>query len=119
MLHYKATERDDSEFWRYCRNLEPPEGLVEKIELFRSSGRVIREHEELFTEASWLAVMAGQGIEPQSYHPVAALFDDAETLQRLEHIRQVVAHAVSQMPSQDQFLAQQGSAIDASERLTR
>ena len=119
VLHYKATERDDSEFWRYCRDLEPPEGLAEKIELFRSSGRVIREHEELFTEASWLAVMAGQGIEPQSYHPVAALLDDAETLQRLEHIRQVVAHAVSKMPTQDQFLAQQGSAIDASERLTR
>ena len=118
VLHYKATERDDSEFWRYCRNLDPPEGLIGKLDLFRSSGRIVREHEELFTETNWLAVMVGQGIEPQGHHPIADLLDDAETLRRLEHVRQVIAHAVSQMPSQQQFLAQQGSAIDASERLT-
>jgi len=118
VLHYKATERDDSEFWRYCRNLDPPDGLAEKLAMFRGSGRVVREHEELFTETSWLSVMAGQGVEPQGYHPVAGLLDEAETRQRLEHIREVVAQAVSQMPTQDQFLAQQGSAIPASERVS-
>ena len=86
--------------------------------MFRSSGRVIREHEELFTETSWLSVMAGQGIEPRGYHPVAALLDEAETRKRLDHIRQVIAQVVSQMPTQDAFLAQQGSAIAESERLT-
>ena len=117
VLHYKATEREDSEFWRYCRHLEPPEGLAEKLAMFRSSGRVIREHEELFTETSWLSVMAGQGIEPQGYHPVAGLLDEAETLKRLDHIHSVIAQAVSQMPTQDDFLAQQGSAIPATERV--
>lgn len=118
VLHYCATERDDSEFWRYCRNLDLPDPLVEKMELFRSSGRVIREHEELFTETSWLSVMAGQGVTPQGHHPIAGMLEDADTMQRLKHIREVVSHAVSQMPTQDRFLADQGSAIDASERLT-
>ncbi|WP_338243489.1 tryptophan halogenase family protein [Aurantiacibacter hainanensis] len=117
VLHYKATEREDSEFWRYCKHLDPPDGLSEKLAVYQGSGRVIREHEELFTETSWLSVMAGQGIEAKGHHPVAMLLDEAETRERLGHIRQVLAQAVSQMPSQDEFLAQQGSAIPAAEQI--
>ena len=117
VLHYMMTERQ-TDLWRACRELDPPEGLAQKLEMFRSSGRIFREHTEFFTEPSWLAVMIGQGIEPRAHHPVANLLDDGEALQRLEHIRQVIAHAVTQMPTQDAFLAQRGSAIDPSERLT-
>ncbi len=111
VLHYKATERDDSEFWRYCRNLAPPDGLAEKLELFRSSGRIIREHNELFTEASWLAVLVGQGVEAAGYHPAAALLAEDETRHRLAHIRDTIAQTVSRMPTQDEYLAGIGAAI--------
>lgn len=117
VLHYRATERDDSEFWRYCRNLDAPEGLREKIDLFRSSGRIYRENEELFTEASWLAVMLGQGIVPDRHHPVARLLDDTETLTRLRHIREVIEQTTRQLPAQHQFLQQGGGAIQPSDRL--
>ncbi len=116
VLHYSATERTDSEFWRYCRQLDPPIGLAEKLALFESSGRVIREHNELFTETSWLSVMAGQGVNPRAFHPVASMLDDTETRRRLAHIREVVASAVGQMPTQDEFLAQIGGAIDPATR---
>ena len=118
VLHYSATERDDSPLWNYCRNLAPPDGLKAKLDLFRSSGRVFREHEELFTETSWLAALVGQAVPAGGYHPVADMLSDAETLERLAHIRQVVAHAAGQMPTQEQFLAANGSAIDASLRLS-
>ncbi|HYD25172.1 MAG TPA: tryptophan halogenase family protein [Croceibacterium sp.] len=117
VLHYSATERDDSEFWRYCRNIEPPDGLKDKLEMFRSSGRVFREHNELFTETSWLSAMVGQGIEPGGYHPVADLLPDAETLKRLQHIREVIARTVEQMPAQEDFLRTHASAIDLGARL--
>src|SRR3546814_2577827 len=64
---------------------DPPEGLKEKLAIFRSSGRVFREHNELFTETSWLAALVGQGIEPSGYHPAADLLPDEETLRRLAH----------------------------------
>ncbi len=118
VLHYKATERDDSEFWRYCRTLPPPEGLAEKLTLFESSGRIIREHNELFTETSWLSVMAGQGIAPRDFHPIARMLGDDETLRRLGHIREVIANAAAQMPAQAEFLAQIGGAIDPARRIT-
>jgi tryptophan halogenase len=117
VLHYNATERNDTAFWDYCRNIDLPDGLRQKLAMFRSSGRVFREHNELFTETSWLAVMVGQGIIAGGYHPVADLLSDAETLERLEHIRQVIAYAAEQMPSQDEFLVRNGSAIDATRQL--
>jgi tryptophan halogenase len=118
VLHYCAVERDDTAFWDYCRNIAPPEGLAEKMAMFRSSGRVFREHEELFTETSWLSVLVGQGIPAGGYHPVADLLPDGETLQRLAHIRDVIAQAAEQMPTQEAFLAMNRSAIDASLQLT-
>ena len=110
VLHSKATERDDTPFWDYCRTLPPPPGLAEKLEMFRLNGRIFREHEELFTETSWLSVMVGQGIEAGGYHPAADLLPDAETLARLAHVREVVGNAANMMPAQMDFLRQQGSA---------
>ena len=112
VLHYTATERDDSELWNYCRNLAPPDGLAEKLAMFRSSGRVFREHNELFTETSWEAVLVGQGIEPGGYHPLAHLLSDDETLKRLASIRGTIARTVEQMPTQEEFLTANGGAID-------
>ena len=117
VLHYSATRRDDSEFWNYCRNIEPPEGLAEKLAMFRSSGRVFREHNELFTETSWEAVLVGQGIEPGGYHPAADLLPEEETLKRLASIRATIARTVEQMPTQEDFLAQRGGAIDPAMRM--
>jgi tryptophan halogenase len=106
VLHYNATERDDSEFWNYCRNMEPPEGLASKLDMFRGSGRIFREHEELFTETSWLAVMVGQGIRAGGYHPAADLLSDSETLERLRHVREVIAQTSAALPLQGDYIAQ-------------
>ena len=110
VLHYKATERNDTPFWDYCRTLPPPEGLAAKLEMYQLNGRIFREHEELFTETSWLAVMAGQGIEAGGYHPAADLLPDEETLRRLAHVRHVVASTAQGMPLQSEFLRMNNSA---------
>jgi tryptophan halogenase len=116
VLHYSATERDDSEFWNYCRAIEPPEGLASKLAMFAGNGRIFREHNELFTETSWLSVMVGQGIEAGGYHPAADVLSDDETLRRLAHIREVVANAAARMPAQHEFLSSRGSASGISLR---
>ena len=110
VLHYRATERNDTPFWNYCRTLDPPEGLAEKLAMFRRNGRIFRENNELFTETSWLAVMVGQGLEPEGYHPAADTLEDDETLRRLAHIRQVVAATAERLPMQAEFLRQLGGA---------
>ena len=73
VLHYKATERDDTPFWQHCRTMEIPRTLQHKIDLYRSNGRFFREDNELFGELSWVQVMEGQRIRANGYHPFADL----------------------------------------------
>jgi tryptophan halogenase len=40
ILHYHVTERTDSEFWRRCREMEIPDTLKHRLDLFRDTGRV-------------------------------------------------------------------------------
>ncbi len=35
IAHYKMTEREDTEFWRYCKHMSIPDSLADKLELFR------------------------------------------------------------------------------------
>ena len=106
MLHYCSTERDDSDFWNDCRSLEPPTRLAEKIEIFERTGRVVREQNELFSETSWVAVMVGQGIEAGAYHPAADILSDEETLDRLRHIREVIANTAARLPAHREYIAE-------------
>ncbi len=106
ILHYKATDRRDSPFWRQCAAMEIPDSLTHKIELFRETGRVFRKNEELFVENSWVQVMMGQGIMPQSYHPVATKLSNAELDHLLRGLRESVAKTVAGLPDHQTYVAQ-------------
>jgi len=105
ILHYKATERSDSDFWRYCRNMPIPDTLEQKIELFRETGLVFRKNDELFVENSWVQVMMGQGIWPQSHHPIAEKLTDAELTKFLAMIRDTVQRTVASLPEHEAYVA--------------
>ena len=105
ILHYKATERSDSPLWDYCRNMSIPVTLQEKIDLFRSHGRIFREDEELFAEESWLQVMLGQGIVPEDYDPLADQRPVAEVARYLQDIEAVITKCVAVMPAHKDYIA--------------
>ncbi len=105
VLHYNATERTDSPFWNHCRTMDIPSTLSDRLEIFKENARLYRHDEELFNEVSWLAVMHGQNIKPQRYHPIADGFSDAELEKRMTHFEEVVAHSVAAMPGHDAFIA--------------
>ena len=104
ILHYRATTRQDTPFWRHCAQIEMPESLRRRIDLFRSSGQIFRDGDELFTEVGWLQVMIGQGIVPARYHPLADALPPAQLTEFLEHIRTLIGRAVQTMPVHDTFV---------------
>jgi tryptophan halogenase len=67
ILHYHATERSDTPYWDYCRTMEIPDSLAEKMELFRRRGRVVKYREGVFLDASWVAVYLGQRVIPEGH----------------------------------------------------
>ncbi|MCH7860555.1 tryptophan halogenase family protein [Sphingomonas sp. NPDC092331] len=105
ILHYKATSRDDTAFWRQCRDMEVPDTLQRKIDLFAANGRVFREDDELFTEESWIQVFLGQGVIPRGYDPLVDIKPEAQVEEYLGNIQRVIARCVGLMPDHAEFVA--------------
>ncbi|MBP6692216.1 MAG: tryptophan 7-halogenase [Xanthomonadales bacterium] len=105
ILHYKANERTDSPFWVRCREMAIPDTLQEKIDLFRAGGRVHREHEELFTESSWIQVLLGQSIMPAAYHPMVDVLGPDEIRQMVAGVRGVLERSAEAMPPHREFIS--------------
>lgn len=105
ILHYKATERTDSDFWNYCRTMDIPATLQHKIDLYRSSGRFFREDNELFGELSWVQVMEGQRIHARGHHPFADLRPVDNVRAFLGDTRTVIERCVDVMPTHAEFIS--------------
>jgi tryptophan halogenase len=105
ILHYKATERDDSELWRYCSAMEIPETLQYKIDHFRNYGLLVSDERELFANPSWIAVYLGQGIVPRRAPAITAMRDGVPVMERMGMVASAMREAVAQMPAHADFLA--------------
>lgn len=105
ILHYKATRRQDSGFWNYCRTMDVPDKLAAKIELWRSKGRIFREGAELFGTPSWVAVLLGQGFVPEEQEPTADAIDEALISDALDKMRLSYRQMAEHMPMHAEFIA--------------
>ncbi len=105
ILHYKATRRDDSEFWNYCRTMAIPDSLERKLDLWRAKGRLFREGRELFGTPSWVAVLLGQGIVPAETEPAADALDPAMIADALDKMRLSYRRMAEHMPMHGDYVA--------------
>ncbi len=106
ILHYHVTNRDDSAFWRDCRDMDVPPLLKHRIQHFRDTARVMLRPGELFAENSWVQVMMGQGIQPASHHPITRNMDNRNLADFLGEIRKDVARTLMKLPTHQQFINQ-------------
>jgi tryptophan halogenase len=104
ILHYHATERNDTPFWNDCRTMSIPDSLQEAMDLFRSDGRYFRNGEDFFALPSWVQVMLGQRIVPQSYHPIVDEMPEGRLVDHVESVRATLAQAVSTMPAHQEWI---------------
>ncbi len=114
ILHYKATERDDSELWNYCRTMEIPDSLEEKLELYRSGSWLNRDSSELFGQDSWLAVLDGQHIKASNYSPLVDTVPVNSLESMLRETRGVIAQCAEAMPAHEDFIARNCAASSIS-----
>jgi tryptophan halogenase len=109
VLHYWANQREEP-FWKACREMAVPADLTRKVELFRTHGRLFKEPDDLFLEASWLQVLAGQGPLPDGHHPMTGQLSDEQLLGFLADLRQITANGAAALPAHGDFLRQQCAA---------
>ncbi|MXO49938.1 tryptophan halogenase [Erythrobacter gaetbuli] len=106
VLHYTANEREGEPFWDTVRHMELPDTLEAKLENWRASGFIHREHEELFTEVGWFQVFVGQGVEARGYNPIADTLAEEELRQLLDGTEFALIEEVKQMPRHLDFVQQ-------------
>ncbi len=104
ILHYWANGRVGEPFWDQRRSMELPTSLVAKIDQFRATGHFVREEEELFTEVGWTQVFLGQGVIPQSWHPIADEIPEDQLRARLSQIANECQRLTSAMPTHEAFV---------------
>ena len=111
ILHYVATQRDDSPFWNYCRNMSIPDSLKRKMDLFSEAGRVFRYDDELFSKESWIAVCLGQNITPITTDPIVSSLPFEKVQHSLNSMRGAMQQSAQKMPTHEDFLKRYGAAV--------
>lgn len=106
ILHYCTTSRDDSAFWNYCRTMDVPDTVVDKINLYKKNGRIFRFHDNMYDITSWFQVMNGQGLIPKGYDPMVDLFTEDELIHKMKNVSDVVRKSAEYMPSHQTYLNQ-------------
>ncbi len=104
ILHYHVTERDDSGFWRQCRNMDVPDSLKHRLALWREDARAFQLPHELFRVDSWAMVLLGQRVMPRGYHHLAEMMPEQQLRSELAKMRKEIAELVGPMPGHPQYL---------------
>ena len=105
ILHYHANPGRSDPFWVERREMALPETLVAREEQYRRSGRLMLGPEELFRDASWLAVLNGQEIVAEDYNPLADVLDSAANSTQVRQVAEVIKRAAPTLPLHDAALA--------------
>ncbi|MDH4743654.1 tryptophan 7-halogenase [Sphingomonas sp. CBMAI 2297] len=105
ILHYHANPGRSDPFWVERREMALPETLVAREEQYRRSGRLMLGPEELFRDASWLAVLNGQEIVAEDYNPLADVLDSAANSTQVRQVAEVIQRAAPTLPLHDAALA--------------
>jgi tryptophan 7-halogenase len=105
ILHYHANNRGDEPLWAERRNMQIPDSLRERLDLFRSRGRILRRQYDIFVEPNWLSILIGQEMWPSGHDPLVD-FEDLEEVKRgLAGIRTSLRQVVESLPTHQAYLS--------------
>lgn len=110
VLHYAATQREDSELWRYCKNMQWPESLREKVDYFQALGSVPQTISPLFEGTSWRSLCEGMGIRPPGYSLFIEAMDYKTIRQHMLSYKKHLQEMVAKLPTHAEFIKQHCAA---------
>lgn len=111
LLHYCLTRRSDTPFWRQFASLELPEKLVQRLDCYRATGRVVSRQPEVFGDLDWFWILEGMGVIPRDYDPLVDTVDYEQVKRVMLAISQKVSADTAAAPSHDSFFAQANARL--------
>ena len=105
IAHYKVTQRDDSEFWRYCAGMSVPGSLDDILSLWEESGMLAVDGGHLFQLGSWASVLIGQNLLPKNVHPLTARARASQIAPRIQQLAQALRKRAETLPDHATFIS--------------
>ncbi|GAA4024651.1 tryptophan 7-halogenase [Allokutzneria multivorans] len=102
VLHYRATERDDTPYWKETKIRAIPSGLAPRLEHARSlliDESAMYPHYHGFESYSWITMTLGLGLEPQRPRPALAHVDPANARAELARLAAEAQELVENLPT--------------------
>jgi tryptophan halogenase len=91
-----------------------PDSLRHRIELFRESAGIFCATDDLFQLTSWLQVLWGQGIRPQTTHAFVEAVSQKDRAGYLDDLRKLIGQAARALPGHAEFIARHCAATPPS-----
>lgn len=104
VLHYCITQREDTEFWSYCKNMTIPSSLQTTLDYFNVYGSIPESIDPLFAPVSWRSVCEGMGVRPKGPSPLVDEFDYEKAMKVFGDFRMVINEMVQRLPTHDRFI---------------
>ena len=105
ILHYRLNGREGEAFWDACRNVEVPETLRYKMDLFEARGHLVKYRWEMFQSSSWISIYHGLGFLPERYDPAVDAFDPGYLESAFRDMRGAIEAACRDAPPHREFIA--------------
>ncbi len=105
ILHYKASKRGDTAFWRDVQSMDIPEMLAQKIERFRLDGALLNYDQETFKDPSWISMYNGFNIIPTKPKLSLSGVQLESLAQMLDKMRSAIASGLDYAPLHHEFLS--------------
>lgn len=105
VLHYHCINRNDAPLWQYCINMNIPDELKHKLEVFKSCGQVPLLAGESYLLPSWVAVLIGQGVIPKRFDPMVDRISEDRLKAGMKKRRMDIKQIANMMPSHEDFIA--------------
>lgn len=106
-IHYFASDRVDTPYWKATKEVQLPDALRERMELWRAHlpcARSVPPQFHGFEAYSWSVMMLGLNYRPGRHRPALDQRDERKARARFEAIRQEAQRLVETLPSQYEYL---------------
>jgi tryptophan halogenase len=107
IVHYRASDRTDTQYWRDTKTLKLTDALEERMKIWKArlpAPRNIFQPYHGFEAYSYSCILLGMNYEPEAYHPVLDVREEAKARAMFRTIREKSTRLVQSLPSQYEYL---------------
>ena len=108
-IHYFASDRADTPYWKATKQVPVPVGLEERMDLWKARlpcARSVYQPFHGFEAYSWSVMMLGLNYQPPAHRPALDQIDEQKARARFKAIRSEAQRLVETLPSQYEYLTQ-------------